>query len=246
MGYDMRWVKRDDSEIAEVEALRALFTAKCKVRNALPDGEKGTLNFERVKREGLDFESDEAWDGRTPAYRAAQAEVHAAYEAMGDAEKSYFRLNIFGMGRYRDLMERLGMAFEDDPHPPFPEAEDYGVTWDDVSAAEYPEDYPDHEWTDGALVAALKVKEASDAVLRFHGRTDTPGIPLHKFGSNDGWHVLPAECEAAVRIWRKFVADEGEEAALNLVTNSVNGASYWLKWIEYLAGAARHGGFEVR
>lgn len=184
---------------------------------------------------------------RKVAYAAASTrdQVSAAVRDLAEAEKSYFRLNIRGMARFCDLMEHLGMAFEDDPHPPFPKAEDYGITWDDAWAAASPEDYPGYEWTDSRLVAALKVVEASNAVLAFHGRTDTPGIPLHKFSSNDGWVVLPVEAESAVRIWQKFVADEGEEKALAVVGEHVSDTAYWLKWIAYLAGAARHNGFEV-
>jgi hypothetical protein len=161
--------------------------------------------------------------------------------------RDYFRLNIFGMSRYCDLMEQLDMAFEDDPHPPFPDAVDYGIDWDDLYALEDPEDYPDHEWTDERRAAAAKVQQSCQAVLDFHGRADTPGIPLHKFGTNDGWHVLPVEAEAAVRIWRKFTEDESEEKALVVVREHLgaDGADYWLKWIAYLAGAVRHGGFEV-
>ena len=159
----------------------------------------------------------------------------------GDGD--YFRLNIWGMGRYRDLMEKFGMVFEDDPCPPFPEAEDYGVYWDDVYALKYPEAYPDHKWTDDRRTAAKKALEDTEAVLRFHGRTDTPGIPLHKFSSNDGWHVLPAECEAAVRAWQAAAATD--HGALEAVTESSGDADYWLKWIGYLSAAARHGGFEV-
>ena len=244
MGYDMRWITRDPAEKGIVEALQKEFEAACAERNALPKSERGTFDMEAA-RAGADWESDEANPGRSTRYRAAQDKVHAAMEAMGKAEKSYFRLNIWGMGRYRDLMERLGMAFEDDPHPPFPKYEDYGTDADDADAAENPEYYENYTWTDERLRSALKYREAVNAVLAFHGRTDTPGIPLHKLGSNDGWHVVPAECEAAVRTWQQFVRDEGEEAALNFVDNSVNGSDYWLEWIAYLDGAARHGGFRV-
>ncbi len=245
MGYDMRWCKTDPDEAAAVADAQAIFNAACAERDALPKSERGELNFERAKRDGVDITSEDAYDGMSPRYRAAADQVHAAYAAMRGAEKSYFRLNIGGMGRYAGLMEHLGMAFEDDPHPPFPEAEDYGVEWDDVYALETPEDYPDQEWTDSRLLAAAKVREAGNAVLDFHGRADTPGIPLHKIaGSNDGWHVLPPEADAAVRIWRKLI--EGEEKALAVVRDHLgDDVSYWLKWIEYLAGSVRHGGFEV-
>jgi hypothetical protein len=244
VGYDMRWRKPDADEAEAVAVLRTEFYAACNVRDALPRSEAGVPDGALVAA-GASLFSDEAYVGRTPRWSAAQDQVLAASRAVDEAENSYFRLNIGGMSRYMGLMDRLGMVFEDDPHPPFPEAEDYGTTWDDVYAAESPEDYPGHEWTDSRLVAALKVKEASDAVLSFHGRADTPGIPEHKFSSNDGWIVLPVECEAAVRAWREFVADEGDGQALAIVAEHVGDTGYWLKWIAYLAGAARHDGFEV-
>lgn len=246
MGYDMRWRNVDPDEAEAVAAARAEWNIAIGARDALPRSEAGVLVRERVMA-GASLDSDDAYEGRTPRWIAAQDQVRAASQAVSDARKSYFRLNMGGTGSFMRLMDRLGMTFEDDPHPPFPEAEDYGSTWDDVYAAETPEDYPGYEWTDSRLVAALKVKEASDAVLAFHGKADTPGIPEHKFSTNDGWIVLPAECEAAVRTWREFVAAEGEEAAINLVANlaGAGNTDYWLKWIAYLAGAARHDGFEV-
>jgi hypothetical protein len=247
MGYDMRWRKADPDEAAAAAEAQKIFNAACGKRDALPKSERGVPNLERAKRERIDLTSEDAYDGMSRRYRAAADQVHAAYAAMNDAERSYFRLNIHGMGRYRNLMEDLGMAFEDDPQPPFPKPEDHGTSWEDIEAAEYPEDHAGFEWTDSRLVAALKHVEAANAVLAFHGKADTPGIPLHKFGSNDGWIVVPAECEAAVRIWRGFVATEGEDAALNYVANKLGegNVDYWLKWIAYLAGAARHDGFEV-
>lgn len=159
-----------------------------------------------------------------------------------DAGGAYFRLSIWGMGLFRDLMEQAGMIFADDPHPPFPHAEDFGITWDDFYAAEYPEDYPDARLTDDQRAAALKIREGTDAVLRFHGRANTPGIPLHKFGSNDGWHVLPVEAESAVRIWRDLADSEREVITAQLGDR----ADYWPRWIAYLAESARHDGFRVR
>lgn len=244
MGYDMRWRKTDPAEAEAVATLRDEFYAACNARDKLPKSERGIPDMAAI-RVGGGIDSHDSYTGRTARWIAAQDQVDAAMEAMREAERSYFRLNIGGMSRYMHLMGRLGMVFEDDPHPPFPDPGDYGTTWDDVYAAETPEDYPGHEWTDSRLVAALKVKEASDAVLAFHGKADTPGIPEHKFGSNDGWIVLPVEAEAAVRIWREFVAGEGEEQALAVVKDHVSDTGYWLEWIAFLAGAARHDGFEV-
>ena len=246
MGYDMHWRKADDDEVLAVAAATEQFNAAVQTRNELPESEKGTYNPEKAKALG-DPAADEAYDGRSPRYIAAQDQVHATYQAVHDAERSYFRLNMWGMGLYCDLMEQVGMVFEDDPHPAWPKAGDFGITDDEASAIEYPEDYPDITWTDERLVSALKYKDAQTAVLDFHGKTDTPGIPAHKFSSNDGWHVLPVEAEAAVRIWLKFVEDNGEDAARNLIENGSGGRGYdrWLSWINYLAGAAKHDGFEV-
>jgi hypothetical protein len=246
MGYDMWWRKAGPDEAEAVAALSAELRAACDARDALPKSEAGRLNVDVARVTG-DFDSHSSYDGRADRYAKAQDAVMAASRAVGKAERSYFRLNISGMGRYRNLMETLGMAFEDDPHPPFPKIEDHETNWEDVEAVEYPEDNAGYEWTDERLRAALKYREAVNAVLAFHGKTDTPGIPLHKFGSNDGWVVLPVECEAAVRTWRDFTAREGDEAALNFAANNLGGGDtgYWLEWIAYLAGAARHDGFEV-
>lgn len=242
MGYDMRWRKVDPRETETVAELRELFYAAIRERDQLPREEHGAL-----RGGSADFDAHESYEGRTDRYINAQDKVEAASREMGAAERSYFRLNIFGMGRWRGLMETLGMAFEDDPHPPFPKTEDCDTNWDDVEAVGYPEDHSGYEWTDERLRAALKYREAVNAVLAFHGKADTPGIPLHKFGTNDGWIVLPVECEAAVRTWRDFVAKESEDSAVNFVRNTIgqDRADYWLQWIAYLAGAARHGGFEV-
>lgn len=242
MGYDMRWCTRDDFEAVEIEALRVLWNEAIAVRDALPGSAQGRwIGAERCRSAGLDWDAPEAYEGRTPEFIAAQDAVMAASNEIDLAEKSYFRLNISGMGRYRDLMERFGMAFEDDPHPDFPKPEERGIDWEDVYAAKYPADYPDVTFTDEQLRVIVKFNDDVQALLDFHGRTDTPGIPLHKFGSNDGWHVLPAEAAAAVRIWNQYCEDNGRESALALVGDS----AYWLRWINYLAGSVSHGGFEV-
>lgn len=243
MGYDMRWRTVDPSEKEAVAAAREVFHAMLRERDELPDMEHGIWI-----RGSADPDAHESYEGRSERYIEAQDKVTAASREMDAAQSSYFRLNIWGMGRYRGLMETLGMAFEDDPCPPFPKIEEHGTNWDDVEAADYPEEFAGYEWTDERLRAALTYREAVNCVLAFHGKADTPGIPLHKFGSNDGWIVLPVECEAAVRTWREFTALEGDEAALNFVANTLGEgrADYWLEWIKYLAGAARHDGFLVR
>jgi len=249
MGYDMRFRKAAPDEAAAVAEAQKIFYAACGKRDALPKSERGTPNWERAKREGIDPTSEDAYDGMSPRYRAAADQVHAAYAAMNDAEKSYFRLNVFGMSRYCDLMARVGMTF-DDPfeRPEWPKPEDYGTDWEEIEHLEDREYYPDVTFNDEQLRRIVKYRDDRDRLLAWHG-AEIPGIPEHKFSSNDGWIVLPAECEAAVRIWRQFTADQGEEKASAIVAEYLGDGDgrmdYWLKWITYLASAVRHEGFEV-
>jgi hypothetical protein len=62
-----------------------------------------------------------------PERDAAQQAVNAAFKAADAAERSYFRLNIFGMSRYCGFMDKLGMLSGEDS-PAFPRPEDHGLT----------------------------------------------------------------------------------------------------------------------
>lgn len=249
MGYDMRYRKADPDEAVAVRFAQDLFYAACAKRDELPKDERGTLNWERAKAKGIDPTSEDAFDGMTPRYRAAADQVHAAYAEMHAAEKSYFRLNMFGMARYCDLMARIGMTFTDpSERPEWPKPDDYGTSYEEIEQLECREDYPGVMFNDEQLRRIAKYREDCDKLLSWHG-VEIPGIPDHKFSSNDGWIVLPAEAEAAVRIWRQFVADEGEEKAAAVVAEYLGDGDgrmdYWLKWIAYLASAVKHEGFEV-
>jgi hypothetical protein len=245
MGYDMRWCRVDDAEREAVQEASKLFHEVVNLRDAIPRLEAGRFNRVRADEIG-DWDAHEAYDGRTDRYRQAQDRVNAAYAAMRDAEKSYFQLNIWGMGRYRDLMTRLGMAFEGEPHPSWPKTENYGITDEQFWAAEDPEDYPEvfASITPEVMEKVLAYQAEHTRVLSWHGK-EIPGIPLHKFSSNDGWIVLPAECEAALRTWQEYCGKHGAESALGRVGRAVRDTAYWLEWLEFLAGAARHDGFEV-
>lgn len=244
-GYDMYWRRVDESEKAAVAEFRTLFRAACDARSALPREEAGRFN--RAKADELgDWDANEAYDGRTARFVAAQDQVDAASEAMRVAEKSYFRLNISGMSRFVSLMGNLGMAFEDIPRPPWPEAEDFGLTDEQYWAYDGPDGYPDIVLTGEHRAAGEKLKAAMCDVLSFHGNADTPGIPFHKFSTNDGWIVLPAECKAAVVIWSRYCDEQGgEDKAIASIEGRVYQTSYWLEWIAFLDGAVKHDGFEV-
>lgn len=245
MGYDMHWRKKDIGEEADVAAARAVWEEAIAARNALPKSEQGTFNRAKAEASGGDWDAHGVRDGRTARYIAAQDAVMAASADMSAAEVSYFRLNVWGMGRACDLMAELGMTFADDPHPPWPRAENFGVTDDQAEAVRYPEYGGDVPLTDADRQAVGRYLAEHDRVLAWHGRTDTPGIPDHKFGSNDGWIVLPAECEAALRIYAAQLEELGQDAMHNLIDNRFGSRGHWGQWLAYMNGAITHDGFEV-
>lgn len=246
MGYDMHWRKKDDSEEAAVAAARKVWDAAIAERNALPDGEQGQFNRAKFEAAGNDLDAHEVYDGRTGRYIAAQDKVMAASRAMDAAEQSYFRLNIRGMSLWCDVMYEPGMAFEDDEHPPWPKAEDYGLTQEQAWAAMDPEEYPGTDLTPQMLEAGKRMNAENDRILAWHGKADTPGIPLHKFSSNDGWIVLPVECEAALRIYTAKLDEIGADTMHNFIGNKIGNRGRWAQWLAYLNGAITHDGFEVR
>jgi hypothetical protein len=75
-----------------------------------------------------------------------------------------------------------------------------------------------------------------------HEPADVPGIPLHKFCSNDGWHVLPVECKAALLAWHTWSTVNREKVPSNLDDDE---SEYWTRWLGYLRLAIDHGGFKV-
>ena len=245
MGYDMRWRKVDGSEGAAVAAAREVWNAAIKARDELPETEKGQFNGERAKELG-DWDAHEVFDGRTQRYREAQDRVMAASRKMYAAEQSYFRLNVWGMGAVAGVMDELGMLFDDGPHPEFPEPEAYGTTHDEVERVEYPEEFGGEPAlsTEAAEKARAYIAEV-DRILAWHGHMDTPGIPQHKFSSNDGWIVLPVECQAALGIYTAKLAETGQDAMHNLIDNRIGNRGIWGRWLAYLNGAITHDGFEV-
>lgn len=250
MGYDMHWRNVPESETIAVSAARELWDQAINARDNIPQHEKGVPDHDWLERNGMNWDDPRAWTGRSDRYHAAQAEVSRASGVIDGAEKSYFRFNIWGMQRARDIMYTTGMAFEDELHPPFPSPEDCGITWDMYHAVEYPDDSDYEEariaMTPGQREQAVRMKAEHDAVLASHTQ-EVPGIPLHKFSSNDGWIVVPAECDAAVALWKAYLTETGEDATRDYVENSFGGRGYarWLMWVEFIRSASRYGGFEV-
>ena len=250
MGYDMHWRNVPESEVIAVNEAREVWNQAINARDALPHEEKGVPDRDWLEDNDMNWDDPRAWIERSDRYHAAQAKVSRASSIIDSLERSYFRFNIWGMSMVRQIMYTSGMAFEDDPHPPFPRPEDCGITWDMYHAVEYPDDTNYEEariaMTPGQHEQAKRMKAEHDAVLMSHIQ-EVPGIPLHKFGSNDGWIIVPAECDAAVWLWKAYLTNTGEDAARNFVEESFGGRGYgrWLEWVEFIRLASQHGGFEV-
>ncbi|MEU3877810.1 hypothetical protein [Streptomyces sp. NPDC029704] len=262
MGYDMHihGPMTDEEEAAYRKAHEA-YDAAVRERDELPAAlpeyqeAKGVLEAVWARQEGdeevpsgvLAKTAAEAWqvmrdlERSHPGYPAAQQKVDAAYEALQDADISYFRLNIHDMGVYRTIMDKMGMLVTDYDLPDFPELPD-GVTWKDVDAAE---EEPTPGAADGLPVkaaAAVYAKELN-AHLAWHPEPAS-GIAAHKLGSNSGWLVTPDEIEAALASYRTHSALQ----VMTLLGSALgdDNHSYWTEWITYLERARVRGGFTVR
>ncbi|MCX3059581.1 hypothetical protein [Streptomyces beihaiensis] len=155
-------------------------------------------------------------------------------DAVEGEDTSYFRLNIWGMSQYREIMHQLGMVTMDYQKPNFPEKPD-SIDWEDVSAIRYPEDYESQQPVKPEAVTFAKT---IDEHLAWHPNPPF-GIALHKFASNDGWLVTPEEIAAALETYRTHSGDEVE------VIVGADRLDYWLEWIAYLERARQRGGFRV-
>jgi hypothetical protein len=73
-------------------------------------------------------------------------------------------------------------------------------------------------------------------------------IPLHKFGSNDGWHVSPEECFFAGNTLKTIREAEPERFYTVLGAAGIKKEgerAYFDRWIDYLLVASERGGFKV-
>lgn len=140
------------------------------------------------------------------------------------SSRNYFRRNIWGIGHLRDALIEMGMGFDPSPfgvdHPAWPTPQEYGVT----------------DWNDeGEPVGgrAAEFKAAQEKVLAWHG-PEIPGIPVHKFCSNDGWHVTKVECQSAIDLYEFAIRD-----------GKAHPEAFGEDFVPFLREAARCDGFEV-
>lgn len=154
-----------------------------------------------------------------------QADADQISKELDAAYRSYFRLNIWGMGRARELMHAAGMLDLNSGHGDFPSPKDFGVTdemWNDW----------DGESNDKTAPELRAYNEAVQAIT--DGQREEPaGIPVYKLGSNDGWLVTPDEIASALE---RYVLGDGVPADV---------PPWWADWIGWLKYAQEHGGFRV-
>jgi hypothetical protein len=251
----MYWLTEAPGEEEARTEARQWFKAACAHRNELPEDDAGHFDGEAYKTaqdagRSISIDDHEFYPGRTPEYIKRQNAVAEAHQALDNAHASYFRFNIWGMSAVCQIMYHIGMLFTDEQLPDWPKAAAFGVDEEDVYALENADDDYYEERRAGMSAetreAAQRCAAAVAAYRATHAR-EIPGIPDHKFSSNDGWHVLPAECAAAVKIYMDWLDEVGPEAARNYIESNFSGRGFdrWNEWVAWIGQAAKHGGFKV-
>lgn len=280
VGYDMYCVNDDEAEKALVAELQRQVNEAIEVREALPKEYRGEWADGELKAlhdaGGSPFDAYPA--NVHPEYVKAQDEVRRLADARDSAERSYFRLNIWGMRVYRDVMVGLDVARMDYSGPAWPEFDKVDPRWivvttkaATVDGKEIPEhttrvmdpkewfwaweEEPQHRDADYVepspeVVQVFKEHRAAiEATLSWRPEPDTDfRIPLHKFGSNDGWHVTPEECFFAGNTMKTIREAEHERFFTVLGAAGIKeekAIAYFDQWIEYLLVASERGGFRV-
>lgn len=217
MGYDMHWVNKPAGETEAVDKLREDMREIWSRTRAIPEHERGV---------------GEAWE-------ALMKEADAKENEIRDTEQSYFRLNIWGMGAFQAAMNALDMMYGSRDTTPWPEHSEriqqlVEALGNDLSIEATPEEIQEAR-------AAIKQKQDHLSAHPTYPGYGNEAIPSHKFSSNDGWHVTPAEIHAALAAYYKYPA-EGVDAVLE---ETKIDREIWDRWIKYLTGATEYGGFEV-
>ncbi|MFF3489102.1 hypothetical protein ACFYXC_38555 [Streptomyces sp. NPDC002701] len=216
MGYDMYLVRSPEGEDAAYEAASRSFDAA--VEN----------------RDGLDLPYDH------PEYRAVQAKVNRAYDAMEAVRTTHFYLTTWAMSECRALMDHFGMLIATQP-PDRPAPETYGATPREAALAPaldmlgFPVDYTG----DAAPVQVQRYRKALAERLSW-APPQPEGVAAHKLGGDEGWTVTPGEIHAALAAY-----ETNRAANPALLSEVIEDADWWPEWIDYLKHAARHGGFRT-
>lgn len=224
MGYDYSYLSKTNTEDEDYEQLRADWQEAIDAQHAADIPMK------------VAFGNDPA----TPEQEKLMRRERETYREMVLASGNY-HLNIWGARMVGNIMCDLGLSFEVEDRPPFPQWEDYGFDRNDPNYGLDPvRDL--EEWTGPITEGHLAYRTAVNDLLVWHG-PEIPGIPRHKIhGSNDGWIVLPVEIEASLKI----LAGIPESRVQHVLDQRAEGyPEVWNAWVQFLTGAVDHNGFET-
>lgn len=269
MGYDFVAVRKDPEEEKLAEEALVAFYAACNEREAIPEDERGLFTEEEIRVNVRTGNIETPPANASQRWKDAMAKVQMAYDAMHAARTSEFRLNIFGMAKVAQVMLDLNVCRADyQRHPDWPEFDKTLTCWlvpldtNTVRALEPNEWYS--EWREepqfrskeyvepGEDVVKLfeEHRAANEAVLRW--RPEEPAedyrIPVHKFGSNDGWLVTEEEAFYAGNMLKTIRDAEPERYYAVLGKAGLTEPErlrYFDEWINYLIAMSNRGGFRV-
>lgn len=200
-------------------------------------------------------------------YLAAKERLEALYREVTH-HSEYFRLNVWGMEKYFEVMSELGMVKQTRESVEWPT-----LQMDDtlLSALQYAYEQSDMKVTDSPeqIEEAVRSNITSDSFAEYYGPessdpvevtdeaislfvkhqgelvnhlsyhdANVDGIEDIKFSSNDGWWVTKEECASAMRVWDRLPEDVRKETVERV-------GPYWLLWIEYIENGAEGEGFTV-
>ena len=147
-------------------------------------------------------------------------------QSSGDEDADYFRANIWGMGLLRSAMQDAKVLDFDYENPQWPKLEREENETDD----QYQERYD----------------EAAEPIISFRS-TNPDLVPVGKFGSNDGWHVVPEECEIIANGLDKVKSfvHRGYMTDPVIIEENSDRLRFVRDFSNYCRHAAKHGGFKV-
>lgn len=178
-------------------------------------------------------------------------ELPPDYVPQDEDDPGYFRMVISGMAVMRELMDEAGVLDTDAEHPDFeevwpPEGVDAERADEILEHLENGEPL-DPPPTSQELEICSRAKAAMESLLGTRS-AEADKVPVFKFGSNDGWWVLPAECTFIAAALSTAVTQRGDVFVGRLSEMDLSRTEIleWIQsWANYNRVAALHGGYRV-
>ena len=142
---------------------------------------------------------------------AVEAGTADTADLFADEDNNYLRRSIWSIGALREALIVTGAGFDVAEYGFASPNAWLGIAGEDCFAFPDPADYgltPTDEGLTGDRLDEFVA--AQQQVLTQHGPRDVPGIPVFpNLASIDGWWVTKIECQAAVAIIGRWLADHG-------------------------------------